>query len=369
MLGVGRLKTGRNDFSSLDIDKIRLIYLFTTVGSVVLISIAFLHLLKGDIDMFAFEMLIASGGILNAVLLKITKNVTVAENFILFGMLILICGILVHGGYNRTGIYWIYTYPLLTFFLKGNKTGIIWNFVFFLVVLIFAFLDYKNIVPVAFSQDEIRQALLAYTIVMVLAYIFEEALLKSYKEVSRLAVTDQLTGLYNRHYIFEKLNDEIERAKRFGKKFCLILLDIDDFKNINDRFGHDVGDYVLFEVAQVLRDTTRSVDTVGRLGGEEFIIICPNTDIVGGLIIAEKIRSSIGELNIPDVGRITVSVGVAEFTGEETAHELIKSADTALYRAKRSGKNKVEIYSKNGNVIRFGIDLLKIKKPASAGRH
>ncbi len=363
------MKIGRNDFSSLDIDKIKLIYLFSVIGSIVLISIAVLHYLNGDINMSSFEMLIAVGGILNILLLKITKNVKVAENFILLGMLILICGIFVHGGYHRTGIYWIYTYPLLTFFLKGNKVGVVWNFVFFSVVFTLVFLDYKNLVPIAFSEDEIRQAILAYVIVMVLAYIFEEALLKSYSEVSRLAVTDQLTGLYNRYYIFNKLNEEIKRAKRFGKNFCVILLDVDNFKNINDEFGHDVGDLVLFEVAEVLRDMTRSVDTVGRLGGEEFIVICPNTDIVGGKITAEKIRSSIQGLHVPDVGKITVSLGVAEFTGSETAHELIKFADLALYRAKRSGKNRVELYPKNGNLVRFGIDLLKIKKPASAGRH
>jgi len=362
------LKIGRNDFSSLDIDKIKLIYLFTTIGSVVLISVAFLHFIKGDINMFAFEILVATGGILNAILLKITKNVKIAENFILLGMLILICGILVHGGYQRTGIYWIYTYPLLTFFLKGNRIGILWNVIFLFLVLVLMFLDYKNAVPIAFSADEIRQAILAYVIVMVLAYIFEEALLKSYSEVSRLAVTDQLTGLYNRYYIFNKLNDEIKRAKRFQRSFCVILMDIDNFKNINDKFGHDVGDFVLFEVAEVLREITRSIDTVGRLGGEEFIVICPNTDIVGGKITAEKIRSSIEKLHIPHVGKITVSVGVAEFTGDETAHELIKSADLALYKAKRSGKNKVELFSKRGNIIRFGIDLLQIKKPASVGR-
>jgi len=166
------LKIRGSDFSSLDIDKIRLIYLFSIIGSIVLISIAVLHLIKGDINMFAFEIL--------------TRNVKLAENFILFGMLVLICGILVHGGYHRTGIYWIFTYPLLTFFLKGNKVGIIWNFVFISVVLVLVILDYKNIVPIAFSHDEIRQAVLAYAIVMVLAYIFEEALLKSYNEVSRL---------------------------------------------------------------------------------------------------------------------------------------------------------------------------------------
>ncbi|WP_457626488.1 GGDEF domain-containing protein [Persephonella sp.] len=357
--------------SSLEFDKIKLIYIFTSIGSVVLLVIAFLNFLDGDVDMALFETLIAAGGILNAILLKLTKNVRIAENFILIGMLLLICGIFVDGGYRNTGIYWIYTFPLLSFFLKGNKGGILWNIAFFVMAVSLVILDSTGYTTVAYSTDEIRQALIAYVIIMLLAYIFEEALLRSYNEVSRLAVTDQLTGLSNRYYIFSRLEEEIERAKRFDKNLCVILFDIDDFKQINDRYGHDVGDMVLSEFSRILKNSTRNVDTVGRLGGEEFIVICPGTDIVGGKITAEKIRMAAESAYMPEIGKITVSAGVAEFTGTENVAELVKNADVALYRAKKSGKNRVELYSPSGNIVRFGIDLqnLSLKKPASAGRH
>ncbi|SNZ08659.1 diguanylate cyclase (GGDEF) domain-containing protein [Persephonella hydrogeniphila] len=360
-----------NKVSSLEFDKIKLIYIFTSIGSVVLLAIAFLNFLDGDKDMALFETMIAAGGILNAILLKLTRNVRIAESFILVGMLLLICGILVDGGYRNTGIYWIYTFPLLAFFLKGNKGGVLWNVAFFTIVVLLVVLDSAGYISIAYSTVEIRQALIAYTIVMLLAYIFEEALLRSYNEVSRLAVTDQLTGLYNRYYIFSKLEDEIERAKRVDKNLCVILFDIDNFKQINDKYGHDVGDMVLSEFSRILKNVTRNVDTVGRLGGEEFIVICPGTDIVGGKITAEKIRMAVESAYMPEIGKVTVSAGVAEFTGTENVAELIKNADVALYRAKKSGKNRVELYSPTGNIVRFGIDLqnLRLKKPASLGRH
>jgi diguanylate cyclase (GGDEF)-like protein len=365
----GRLNNSK--ISSLEFDKIKLIYIFTSIGSVVLLVIAFLNFLDGDVDMALFETLIAAGGILNAILLKLTKNVRIAENFILIGMLLLICGIFVDGGYRNTGIYWIYTFPLLSFFLKGNKGGILWNIAFFVMAVSLVILDSIGYTTIAYSTDEMRQALTAYVIIMLLAYIFEEALLRSYNEVSRLAVTDQLTGLSNRYYIFSRLEEEIERAKRFDKNLCVILFDIDNFKQINDRYGHDVGDMVLSEFSRILKNNTRNVDTVGRLGGEEFIVICPGTDIVGGKITAEKIRMAAETAYMPEIGKITVSAGVAEFTGTENVAELVKNADVALYRAKKSGKNRVELYSPSGNIVRFGIDLqnLSLKKPASAGRH
>jgi len=295
--------------------------------------------------MATFEALIATGGVLNLLLLKVSKNVKLSEDIILFGMILLLSAILIHGGYSRTGIYWIFTYPLLAFFLKGNKVGFLWNSLFLITIFLLMILDHMGIIPIAFSCEEIRQAILAYVIITILAYVFEDALLKSYNEVSRLAITDQLTGLYNRRYIFEKLAEEIKKASRYKKKLCVILLDIDDFKKINDQYGHDTGDAVLREVARILKENTKESYTVGRLGGEEFVIICPETDAHLGKVVAEKIRKAIENLNVPPVSKLSVSIGISEFSGREDINELLKKADIALYRAKNTGKNKIVVYS------------------------
>ncbi|WP_456384747.1 GGDEF domain-containing protein [Persephonella sp.] len=350
-----------NDFSALDIDKIRLIKLFTIAGAAVLYLVALMHYVSGDTTMSAFEALIATGALFNLLLLKVSGNVRLSEDFILFGMILLLSAVLIHGGYEKTGIYWIYTFPLVSFFLKGNKTGFIWNGAFFVIAAVIVYLSYAGVVPIAYSYSELRQAALAYIIVTILAYIYEDALLKSYREVSRLAVTDQLTGLYNRRYIFRKLEEEIERSRRYGTDLCVILLDVDDFKNINDRYGHDVGDVVLKSIADILRSNTRNVDTVGRLGGEEFVIICPETDAFRGRVVAEKIRKSVEELQVLSLPKISISVGVADFRGYEGPAELLKKADIALYKAKRSGKNRVVVFPEKAIVLKPG---KKIKKPA-----
>jgi len=351
--------------SALEIDKIRLIYLFVLVGAPVLYIMSALHYINNDVPMALFEALLATGGVLIGIVLRLYNNIKLAENLILFGLILLIIAIIVNGGYERTGIYWIYTFPILSLFLKGNKEGVIWNIVLMFVISLLVYLNMRKVVPIAYSYVEIRQALTAYMVIFLLAYIFETALLKSYQKLKKVAITDQLTGLYNRHYIFSKLEEEIKRARRFDRSLCVILIDIDNFKQINDKYGHNVGDKVLQIVANLIRKNVRRIDTVGRLGGEEIIIICPDTNEKGGRILGEKIRLLIEKIKGENIPPVTVSIGVATFSPLDSSYELIKKADIALYRAKRSGKNKVVVYNDETKLIH----LNEIKKPAAVGRH
>ncbi|WP_457643174.1 hypothetical protein [Persephonella sp.] len=191
----------------MEIDKIRLIQHFSFAGIFVLLLVSAFHYLSGDKAIAVFELIIASGGALNLILLKLTGNVRLSENFILVGMVVLLTGILIHGGYERTGIYWIFTFPLLSFFFKGNKAGMLWSFGFVAVVCALLLLQHSGFIVLAYSYGEFRQAMLAYLIITILAYIFEDALQKSYDRVSKLAVTDQLTGLYNRRYLLKKMEE------------------------------------------------------------------------------------------------------------------------------------------------------------------
>lgn len=160
------------------------------------------------------------------------------------------------------------------------------------------------------------------------------------KELERVSVTDRLTGLANRQKLDEVLEQERVRYQRYQHPYSVIILDIDRFKEINDQFGHQTGDVALRAVSQVLANAVRSSDTVGRWGGEEFLVVCPQTDLNGALTLAETLRTVVegAESGVPR--RITASFGVAQATRADTT-ELVNRADRALYRSKEEGRNRI----------------------------
>ncbi|RUM48188.1 MAG: GGDEF domain-containing protein [Hydrogenothermus sp.] len=158
-----------------------------------------------------------------------------------------------------------------------------------------------------------------------------------------LAETDRLTGLFNKGKFNEVLKKEIERAKRYKRPLSLIIFDIDHFKRINDTYGHKVGDEVLRELAKVIKSIIRKTDFVVRWGGEEFVILAPETDLDGALKLAEKLRQTVEKHQFPTVKNVTISLGVAQYIDEETPEEFIIRADMALYKAKENGRNRVEV--------------------------
>lgn len=160
-------------------------------------------------------------------------------------------------------------------------------------------------------------------------------------EIRRQAITDRLTNLYNRMKIEEVLTEEIEKAKRYQTIFSVILLDLDHFKEVNDDFGHIVGDRLLVEFANILSRRVRKADICGRWGGEEFIIVCPNTNLEKSYILAEDLRKIIENYKFDTVGHKTASFGVASYKANDSIESIINRADSALYAAKQSGRNKV----------------------------
>ncbi len=161
------------------------------------------------------------------------------------------------------------------------------------------------------------------------------------KKVELLSVTDKLTGLYNRLKLDELLSQEIERARRYGSTFSLILLDIDDFKEVNDNYGHSEGDEVLKKIARRLQSSIRVTDTVYRYGGEEFLILCPETALAKTLIMAEHLRMNASETKFPISPNQTISLGVSTYQQGDSCSSVIDRADEELYKAKRAGKNQV----------------------------
>ena len=160
------------------------------------------------------------------------------------------------------------------------------------------------------------------------------------KKLETLSKTDKLTHLFNRHKLDETLLSEIERAARYDKKLSLIIIDIDHFKHVNDTFGHQVGDDVLKGVADILKKSIRKIDIIGRFGGEEFLIICPQTDKEGVIILADYIKNNIEVHEFQIAGHVTISLGLTTYQAKDDEDAMIKRADDALYRSKNEGRNR-----------------------------
>jgi diguanylate cyclase (GGDEF)-like protein len=166
---------------------------------------------------------------------------------------------------------------------------------------------------------------------------------KAYLDVcEEAAFTDHLTGLANRRRFERQLEREVNRTLRLEHPFSLLMIDIDNFKRLNDTFGHDMGDEAIRRIGKVLREGTRGIDLAARIGGEEFAVLLVETELTRGLVVAERLRLAIRDLSIPSVDYLTASFGVAECpSNARTSTDILKAADNLLYQAKRTGRDRV----------------------------
>ena len=171
----------------------------------------------------------------------------------------------------------------------------------------------------------------------------QKAIEEKNKELERLSITDKLTDLYNRRKIDELLQNEIDRYERNGHTFGFAILDIDYFKDVNDTYGHQVGDKILFQIANILKENLRKTDFVGRFGGEEFVIICPESDIQNTRKLIENFRIIIENYDFEIIKHKTASFGVTIVKKGDTVDSILKRADKALYESKNNGRNKVSV--------------------------
>ncbi len=169
---------------------------------------------------------------------------------------------------------------------------------------------------------------------------------KAKEKLLQMAITDELTGLANRRYFMERLNSEYDRAKRYESKYSLLMIDIDHFKLINDNFGHKAGDRVLQEASSVMKKSLRTSDVIGRVGGEEFSVLLPETEVKAAMFIAERLRKRVEEkiiIHETEELSVTVSIGVSQSSpGDQSVDDIFIRADTAMYNSKREGRNRVE---------------------------
>ena len=170
---------------------------------------------------------------------------------------------------------------------------------------------------------------------------------RSIRELRRLAVTDSLTGLYTSGHLFDQLKAEVARCRRYSHEVSMCLLDVDHFKAINDTYGHQEGDRALVHLTQTIRSVMRECDSAFRYGGEEFVLLLPETDGMSALHVAERLRSAVATNGIETLDgsmlRLEVSVGVAQWEPDEEEKYFLKRADTALYAAKQRGRNQAAL--------------------------
>lgn len=172
-------------------------------------------------------------------------------------------------------------------------------------------------------------------------HFLEQERARMIRKLRELSVTDELTGLANRRRLTQLLDEEVRRSARTGHMFAVLMIDLDHFKLVNDRFGHQTGDGVLKQCATALRQSVRTTDLVGRYGGEEFCVVLPETSAAGAHRVAEKLREAVGVLPDPVP---TISVGLALWEPRSSVDDLLRRADQALYKAKEAGRNRTVVY-------------------------
>lgn len=201
----------------------------------------------------------------------------------------------------------------------------------------------------------ILSAVMVISIFLIFTIRLMRQLHTAQKAIENLAITDDLTGLANRRYFFERFDQEIDRATRYKVNLSLIMLDIDHFKDVNDTYGHPAGDVVLKEVARLLSANIRTSDIIGRYGGEEFAILIPSLGAAEAARAAEKLRNVVEVNDMMMEGpqiKVTISAGVADLSSFDTQSlnlkdQLIRAADRSLYKAKKDGRNRVAVYEKD----------------------
>jgi len=183
-----------------------------------------------------------------------------------------------------------------------------------------------------------------FTMFAYLSSYYYRSIVATQKRLSKLAMTDSMTGLYNRRHIMNVIDYEAVRQKRSSAPLSLIIVDLDHFKSINDRYGHETGDAVLIVVSQLIRKSIREQDSAARWGGEEFLIVLPDTDLEQAILIAQRIREMVATNAVTVDGQTiftSATLGVSVYQGGETTSKAIARADELLYEGKKAGRNRV----------------------------
>jgi len=259
-----------------------------------------------------------------------------------------------HMLYQRNGItpalLWFPMVYLMAFVLLSRRQALLFSLVYLGLGLLAGFIGTLTSPPLGVSATNTAlQFTLSNLAYLMLLYIFAH-LRRHYAQMHQMAHTDALTGLTNRRAMQNKLEAELDRARRYSRTFAVLLADLDHFKRVNDTYGHSVGDQVLREAGQRLSQHLRDSDSLARWGGEEFLVLVPETNLLQAQHLAQRLLESIRETPISGV-HVTLSLGVACYRQGDTVATILSRADEAMYRAKAAGRNQVMLEEQLEDVI------------------
>jgi len=330
--------------------KVFLINVFSTIGLAFLLGFGIDEIINQRTTL-AYVLLGTAGmTLVNYVLMLKRGNHNRGAHSISLIMGFLFFYLLCSGGVDATGPLWCYAAAPFLLFIYGVRWGAVCMAI--LIVGAIVLLYYPNPLLVANYSETFKSRFLAsFMAVAIMSYLHEYSRHRSYmalqvlrKKVEREARTDELTGLSNRRHMYEYMKQSLQRLRRLHLPLSVLLIDIDNFKQINDNFGHQFGDDVLIQVAHTLRHSLRNHDSIARWGGEEFLVLLTETNSEAAAIVAEKLRSMIEGMTLECNGeqlRMTISIGMYTANPEESLDIMLYRADENLYTAKNSGRNRV----------------------------
>ena len=237
-------------------------------------------------------------------------------------------------------LIWITLVPPIAFFLLGRRTGAVVSGVVFLYIITFVYLRLPHWEPIEVGLGTLLNIIEVFVAHWCLFQLYERSRSEALAELEHLSETDKLTGLVNRSRLDIILHDELVRHERNARPLALVLCDVDHFKRINDEHGHLVGDEILKGIAAFLFAQCRQADTCGRWGGEEFLIICPDTGVDEVITLVKRIQQASYAEQFPHNINVSLSFGIAGLSPDGDAEQLLRRADYALYEAKRQGRDR-----------------------------
>ncbi len=343
-----------SSYSSIEADRKKLINsLFCLFGSIFLFFFGFAALGKGLHGLAMFTLTSAFFSCLVFLYQKLSGDYEKTGYAVVAICVSLFLYLLITGGYENTGPLWCYVLSILILFVLEEKKGLMVNGALITYMLVAFSVDDSLLLMTSYSREFELRFVATFMAIFIMAMIYERSHAQAKKAMAEvgehlfaLSRIDFLTKVFNRRAMRELMEYESLRVRRTNKPYGVLYIDIDLFKAINDRYGHDCGDFVLQQLAATLTNNLRNSDTVCRWGGEEFVVLLPETAAQDIVRVGEKVRNAIERKEFVWKDErivVTASVGGASFDVDESFDETINRADEQLYRAKKAGRNRVVV--------------------------